>query len=277
MPVRDADSTLGQAIRSCLRAMPAESELLVYFDGCSDRSEDIANEFEDPRIRKYVSHDSRGVTFARRFLVEHARGDYIATLDADDICAPWRFSVALRQMARRELDFFFSNAIYIVSKRNFKYLAPQIRPSLSPQNFGIALAINCPVVHSTMVAKRLVVQDLGSYTAARAEDYELYLRASLAGKKMFRYWIPTVMYRKHATQLSQQSSWDKGIGDDADVVQSYTKLISKLGILLPDGKEFIGSHRSNSAVISEVLRRASKAMLHVRFETYLRRLLGKIK
>jgi glycosyltransferase involved in cell wall biosynthesis len=269
MPVRDAGSTLGQAIRSCLRAMPVESELLLYFDGCTDESLEIANKFDDSRIRKFVESESGGVTFGRKFLVEHAQGTYIATLDADDVCAPWRFSVALRQLSNRNLDFFFSNAIYIVSKKNFLYLAPQIRPNLDPQNFALALAINCPVVHSTMVARRSVVQEIGSYAAARAEDYELYLRASLAGKKMFRYWLPTVMYRKHDTQLSQQAVWDIGIANDPDVVKGYSRLISNLGISLPDGARFVGSHRSNSAVISEVLR--------MRFETFLRRLLGKIE
>jgi glycosyltransferase involved in cell wall biosynthesis len=276
MPVHNAQSTLGQAISSCLNAMPESSELLIYFDGCTDGSLGEVDKFDDSRIRKFIFSQNLGVTQARRFLVAHARGEFVATFDADDICLPWRFSVALSQLSKRNLDFFFSNAIFLTTTRFFKYFAPQFRPNLKPDNFALALAINSPVVHSTLVARRESVVEVGSYLASRAEDYELYLRASLADKKMFRYWVPTVIYRKHPYQLSQQSVWDSGISTDPSVVKSYSALVAKLGIFLPDGTPFSGSHLTNVEIASDILRRAGKRMIHIRIETILRRMLGRV-
>ena len=84
---------LAQAIASVLQQSLADWELLLVDDGSTDESTAIARGFaqRDPsRIRyfEHAGHANRGMSAARNLGLDHARGSYIAFLDADDIWLP---------------------------------------------------------------------------------------------------------------------------------------------------------------------------------------------
>jgi len=98
---RDAEAYLREAVASVLAQTWPDWELLLVDDGSADGSGAIARAFADEhagRIR-YLTHPggvNRGMSASRNLGVAHARGRYVAFLDADDV---WLPTALARQVA----------------------------------------------------------------------------------------------------------------------------------------------------------------------------------
>ena len=84
---------LEEAIQSVFQQTYTNWELLFVDDGSTDASTRLAQRYaaEDPdRVRylEHQDHQNRGMSASRNLGIAHARGDFIATLDADDIWLP---------------------------------------------------------------------------------------------------------------------------------------------------------------------------------------------
>ena len=84
-------------MRECIDAVLAQTyrdwELILVDDGSSDDSPAIAREYVErlPERVRYVAHpghENRGISASRNLGVSHARGEFIAELDADDVWLP---------------------------------------------------------------------------------------------------------------------------------------------------------------------------------------------
>ncbi|MDD0858811.1 hypothetical protein NHF46_15800 [Arthrobacter alpinus] len=71
-------------------------------------------------------------------------------------------------------------------------------------------------MHPTMYGRRSVLEGLGGYQKTPSEDYDLWLRAAASGARMKRMaYLPTIVYRRHAAQLSSARAWATEGGDTA--------------------------------------------------------------
>ena len=84
MPIYNDEAFVGQAVQSVLDQSFKDFELICVDDGGCDRSMDIVREFDDPRIR-IVCQSKRGIAGARNSGIAHARGEFVAFLDSDDV------------------------------------------------------------------------------------------------------------------------------------------------------------------------------------------------
>ncbi|HZV11070.1 MAG TPA: glycosyltransferase family 2 protein, partial [Novosphingobium sp.] len=87
MPVYNVEPYVAEAITSVLAQTYADFELIIVDDGGQDRSVEICQGFEDPRIR-IVHQANRGLAGARNTGILAARGRYLAFLDSDDRWLP---------------------------------------------------------------------------------------------------------------------------------------------------------------------------------------------
>jgi glycosyltransferase involved in cell wall biosynthesis len=89
----DEERFLGEAIDSVLAQTVSDWELILVDDGSTDRSEQVARSYvaAHPQRVRYITHpgrENRGMSAARNLGLRHARGEYIAFLDGDDIWLP---------------------------------------------------------------------------------------------------------------------------------------------------------------------------------------------
>lgn len=89
----NAERFLNEAIRSVLTQTYPHWELLLVDDGSSDGSSAIARDYagrEPHRIRylEHPGHCNQGMSASRNLGLQHARGEYLALLDADDVWLP---------------------------------------------------------------------------------------------------------------------------------------------------------------------------------------------
>ncbi len=87
MPAYNAELWIARAIESVLGQTLSDWELIVVNDGSTDGTAAVVRTFRDSRVRM-VCQDNGGAALARNTAMRHARGRYVALLDADDWYEP---------------------------------------------------------------------------------------------------------------------------------------------------------------------------------------------
>jgi glycosyltransferase involved in cell wall biosynthesis len=101
MPARDAEEFIAEAITSALHQRYSNLEVLVAVDSSSDQTEHIVRQLGrmDSRVR-LIEAGSIGFPHVRDLLLEAAEGEFIAILDADDVCQPERIGTQVDFLRR---------------------------------------------------------------------------------------------------------------------------------------------------------------------------------
>ena len=89
----NAEKFIDEAIGSVVAQTYGRCELLLVDDGSTDASTAVAQDWANRRpgqVRylQHPGHENRGMSASRNLGVKHARGDYIAFVDADDVWLP---------------------------------------------------------------------------------------------------------------------------------------------------------------------------------------------
>src|SRR2546426_3494714 len=93
MPVYNGARFLANAMNSVLGQTFGNFELLAINDGSSDKTAEILASCRDPRLRIVDNGRNLGLIASLNKGLDLARGDYIARMDADDVCYPNRLAV----------------------------------------------------------------------------------------------------------------------------------------------------------------------------------------
>jgi len=113
MPAYNAAAFIEQAIQSVLAQTYADWELLVVNDGSTDATAEIAAQFHDARIRLFTKENG-GESSARNLALEHARGEFIAFLDADDAYEPRHLELTVGHLrAHPEREAVYTDGVHI--------------------------------------------------------------------------------------------------------------------------------------------------------------------
>jgi glycosyltransferase involved in cell wall biosynthesis len=176
MPAYNAGGYIHEAIASVLAQSFTDFELLIVNDGSTDQTVDVINSFNDERI-VVINQDNLGVAAALNTGLQHARADYIARFDADDVCYPNRLQVQYDFMQRHpEYQVVGSAADYMDVEGHHLFVQ---EPAAFSNSQLQHLKYNvCPFIHSTVLYKREVVVDNGGYNewAYTFEDHFLWLQ-----------------------------------------------------------------------------------------------------
>lgn len=84
MPVYNGASTIEFALKSLLAQTYKNWICVIVNDGSNDNTKQILDSLLDPRFKVYHLPKNMGRGYARQFALEHAEGDFLTYLDADD-------------------------------------------------------------------------------------------------------------------------------------------------------------------------------------------------
>jgi glycosyltransferase involved in cell wall biosynthesis len=216
IPARNAADTIESALRSTLRALPDDAEVLVLDDASSDRTPELVRGIGDRRVKLTIAPENLGVARALAQLLDQAEGDLIARMDADDVCLPGRFRAQLAAVDRGA-DLVFST--FQVIGAGFRL--PALPVPLGPEAGRLALLLDCPYPHSTALARRSVLVDAGGYRVSAAEDYDLWLRAATAGARIVRLGRAGILLRVSDRQITADPGYRDRLAADQPVGESY--------------------------------------------------------
>ncbi|HJG89214.1 glycosyltransferase family 2 protein [Barnesiella viscericola] len=106
IPVYNAGKYLHRSVDSVLNQSYTSVEIILVDDGSSDASAKICDEYVrvDKRVRCF-HQGNKGVNFARNVGLDHAAGEYITFMDADDEIAPGTFQMNMEILiAQSDID-----------------------------------------------------------------------------------------------------------------------------------------------------------------------------
>ena len=102
---------VAETIDSVLLQKFRDFELIVIDDGSTDNTREVLRRYGD-RLRFYCQ-ENRGPSAARNLGVRHARGEWIAIQDSDDLCRPNHLEVLFGYVAARpDCRMVFANGAY---------------------------------------------------------------------------------------------------------------------------------------------------------------------
>ncbi|MEL6442575.1 MAG: glycosyltransferase family 2 protein [Cyanobacteria bacterium J06621_8] len=113
VPVYNVENYIVQTINSVLNQTYNNFELLIIDDESPDRSIEICQQFDDPRL-KIIHQQNRGLAGARNTGIRHAQGDYLAFLDSDDLWLPEKLAQHFKHLeSSPQVGVSFSRSQFI--------------------------------------------------------------------------------------------------------------------------------------------------------------------
>jgi len=162
-----------------------ELELIAIDDGSTDESAARLGAFTDPRIRT-LDGEGRGLARALELGRRHARGPWIARMDADDRCHPRRLAVQLAALTQMP-------DVAAIGCRVRAFPDDQVQDGLrsyvawqngliTPAQHRRDLFVEAPLCHPSVLLRAEALAEVGGWRDEPwPEDYALWLRLCGAG------------------------------------------------------------------------------------------------
>jgi len=195
MPAFNSASFIEASIDSVVKQEFRDWELLVVDGGSIDETLDIVIRYSaiDSRIRLILNPDDHGPAHARSTGIKHARGEYIAFLDADDLWLSKKLSNQMEFMQRTNTVFSYTQYRQINSQGTEALCPVRIHKQYNFTSYLFLRGIGC----STVIAQRdLFTEDvLSTYGSSHGEDTLWWLKLLRAGANARGLLEPLVLYR----------------------------------------------------------------------------------
>jgi glycosyltransferase involved in cell wall biosynthesis len=180
VPTRNRWSVLSSsALAAAFAQEDVGYEAVVVDDGSTDATPERLAELEEPRLRVVRHERCLGVARARNAGIEHARGEWIAFLDDDDVWSPRKLRRQLDEASARGATFVYGGSVALDEHKRFIFgHAPPdpacLRTELLRRN---VMWGGC----SNVVVRTDVVRRLGGFDEQlfQLADWDLWIR--LAG------------------------------------------------------------------------------------------------
>lgn len=205
MPAFNVADYLREAAESALSQTWTDLEVVIVNDGSTDGTGSIAESIRrhDPERVRVIAQKNAGLAAARNTAMRHARGEYFALLDSDDV---WLPGFLASQMAffgeNPRLDVVTGNAVFLGSRKDGQLArpCPDLRPDLTLET----ILTDEEAVFVMSVFSRRVFDTIGGFDESMRtnEDYDFWLRAAAAGFRFGRNPLPLARYRRRDDSLS---------------------------------------------------------------------------
>jgi glycosyltransferase involved in cell wall biosynthesis len=185
IPCYNAARYLESALASVQAQTFTDFELIVVNDGSTDNSLALLNAIaaREPRLR-IISRPNTGIVGALNDGLAAARGEFIARMDADDLCFPDRFAKQVAYLcAHPDCVCVGTSVIFMdAHSRPVKHVPrqtahEQIEAALLSGDGGA-------LIHPSVMMRLAAVVAVGGYRlpAQHVEDIDLFLRLARAGR-----------------------------------------------------------------------------------------------
>ncbi|MFV0382293.1 MAG: glycosyltransferase [Breznakia sp.] len=204
---KEPEVFLREAIESILRQSYQDFEFIILLDN-PDNTKHIsiieAYAKQDKRIRFFINEQNMGLTKSLNKALQHAKGEYIGRMDADDISLKDRLKKQLRYIERYNYDLIGGITQIIDEKKNTLYAIKHI-----PTNSGNIKKIvryNQCIAHPTWLGRKALFEQVGGYREMPlCEDYDLTLRALMKGFKISNFDETVLQYRMSTQSISRNN------------------------------------------------------------------------
>lgn len=235
MAVYNGEKYLKEAINSILHQTFKNFELLIINDGSTDKSIQIIESYDDPRIRLLHNEKNMGIVKTRNRGIKESREKYIAIMDQDDISLPRRLAKQVEFMENHP-EIGVLGTWTKVLKQKYQFIA---RYYPNHDEIKASLIFSSTMAHPSIMLRKEALEKHGfKYNNDfKTEDYELWTRM-IDHTKFANLQKTFLVYRKHEGSICDQGSSTI----EANTMVIRLKLLEYLG--LSPTKEEINLHQT---------------------------------
>lgn len=209
IPMYNAAPYLVETLQSVFSQSFQDYEVIVVDDGSTDHTLALARSFE-PRIR-VLSQANCGPAAARNLGFAHARGEYLAWLDSDDLWMPDMLQTQVDYLdTHLTIGLVYGECWAFVTQGTQRVIVDKVGYTVSP-DLKLLLYGDC-IPTNTILMRRSCYEQVGDMNVSliRGEDYEYLMRL------VYQYEIagvarPLAYYRWHTDSLVG-ANWDINLG-----------------------------------------------------------------
>lgn len=204
IPVYNSGRWVEETLNSVLKQSYQDFEIIFVNDGSTDNSAEVLEQLKqrDPRIR--VIHQPNGKQGkARNNGIQHALGDWVAFLDADDLWPENKLEAQLKRTLESGADMSFSDGFICLNNqmdlRTHRFGVKTIR--YSGREGVLLFHAQNRVPTSSVLVKKSALEAVGGFPEAHevqnCEDYLLWTRLLAEGFVLQGIEEPWLNYRVH--------------------------------------------------------------------------------
>lgn len=201
LPSYNHEKHVGLALDSVLSQSFGDYELLISDDCSTDGTVDVIRRYEDERIQLHVYAENQGATINHKYLIDRARGKYVALINSDDLWLPKKLEKQVAYLeAHPDCGACFSDAEIIDENGNQLTVYREVfhQPNRTQAewyahfyHFG-----NC-LSHPSILIRTEIYRELGVYHLALRQlpDFEMWVRL-IKHYNIYIFQKPLVQHRR---------------------------------------------------------------------------------
>jgi glycosyltransferase involved in cell wall biosynthesis len=202
----NGENFISKSIESILNQSFQEFEILIGFNGTTDNSRMIVNQYNDPRIRVFDYGDDKGKSKTLNKLLLESKYEWIAIQDDDDI---WINTKLEKQLPHIENNDVIGTFIQYIDVND----NPIGGPTLSSQDDEIkktSLSGGNQIANTSAIFKKKDALEIGGWRDGLdgIEDYDFWLRLMRNGKKFINISENLVLHRLHSNSNFNTKQFD---------------------------------------------------------------------
>ncbi|MBR2867778.1 MAG: glycosyltransferase family 2 protein [Clostridia bacterium] len=229
---------LRNAVESVLNQTYADFEFIIVDDCSTDNSLEIIESYNDPRIVIIKNEVNMGITKSLNRALGSANGEYVARMDADDICLPERFRKQTEFLNAHPdtvvcgtwVELFGNGADALKENKSCKIL-----PQKELLRINLLFGNHLNIIHPTAMFNHRLLKESGiTYNEKYiyAQDYRMWAECAKIGELAN---VPEILFRYRIHNKAVSS--DKKSAQTECAKNIMAEQLSWLGLELPDDWE----------------------------------------
>ena len=229
--VYNCERYIKSSLESVLNQTFQDFELILVNDGSTDKTWDIACSFDDPRIVFCNNNENRHIPLRRNEAIELSKGELLAVHDGDDESLPGRLA--------QQVDFMKENPnIFCLGGHAIKIdTRGEVTGIMNYPPAGYSGIVESyyrgknPIIDPTSMFRKADFIELGCYSLDpdifTVQDFDLWGRAILAGKKFENMQFPLIRYRVNPEGVTRKRQSEMISAHVKVVVRFHSELAAK--------------------------------------------------
>ncbi len=202
MAVYNGERHLRETVSSILSQMFTNFEYIIVNDGSTDRTAELLQSFSDARIMLLHNEQNQGLPYSLNRGLEHARGTYIARIDAGDLAVKERLEAQVAYLEQHPEHGILGSACLVLDDSG----QTKGRETFPVTDLDIRWRslLGNPFLHPSIMLRRdVLVQHHLTYDTAfhSSQDYELWTRVlrHTCGANLKE---PLILYRQSSESMT---------------------------------------------------------------------------
>ena len=212
LPAYNAENFITECLDSLLNQTFSDFCIIAVNDASTDNTGKILETYaaKDARLRVYHLPQNEGEPAVMQFamdMLNYINVEYIARMDADDICVPHRFEKQVQYLDKHpEIDILGSNALLFNDGQTDKTTKVSTLPLLDKDikaHFSLA---RDHIINPSSMWRHSSIKALNINYAqtATAPDFHMWIQCALHKKTFANLAEPLLLYRLHPGQESKK-------------------------------------------------------------------------